>query len=113
LLLEQVLAQAPAPLWATWASLDAAWLHAEAGRPEAGLPLLAAVPAALAAHPVTLATRARLHHAAGDAVAASLCLQGALDALGSAAPAYLLELATLMPRLATALPPPPCLASHL
>jgi DNA-binding winged helix-turn-helix (wHTH) protein/tetratricopeptide (TPR) repeat protein len=112
-LLERLLAQAPAPLWAAWGSLDAAWLHAEAGRPEAGLPLLAAVPAALADHPVTLATRARLHHAAGDAAAANLCLQSALHALGAAAPAYLLELAGPMGRPDTALPHAPCLASRL
>jgi DNA-binding winged helix-turn-helix (wHTH) protein/tetratricopeptide (TPR) repeat protein len=112
-LLGRLRAQAPAPLWAAWASLDAAWLHAEGGRPEAGLPLLAAVPAALADHPITLATRARLHHAAGDAAAASLCLQSALHALGAAAPAYLLELAGPMGRPDTTLPPAPCLASRL
>jgi tetratricopeptide (TPR) repeat protein len=112
-LLEQLLAQGPAPLWAAWASLDAAWLHAEAGRPDAGWPLLAAVPEALAGHPLTLATRARLHHAAGDADAAYHGLHDALAAMGAVAPAFLRELAAAMAQREAALPPAPCLASHL
>jgi DNA-binding winged helix-turn-helix (wHTH) protein/tetratricopeptide (TPR) repeat protein len=111
--LEQLLARRPAPLWAAWVNLDAAWLHAEAGRPEAGLPLLAAVPAPLADHPLTQATRARLHHAAGDFPAARQCLQGALATLGDAAPAHLLALAGMMAQAGTALPAIPCLPSHL
>jgi tetratricopeptide (TPR) repeat protein len=112
-LLEQLLAQQPAPLWAAFASLDAAWLHAEAGHPETGLPLLASVPQALADHPITLATRARLLHAAGDGAAARQCLQRALGRLGTAAPACLRDLAAQMAGRQGVLPPAPCLASHL
>jgi DNA-binding winged helix-turn-helix (wHTH) protein/tetratricopeptide (TPR) repeat protein len=111
--LEQLLAQHPAPLWAAWASLDAAWLHAEAGHPDTGLPLLASVPQPMADHPITLATRARLHHAAGDGAAALQCLQQALDRLGAAAPAYLCGLAAPMASRGGMLPPAPCLASRL
>lgn len=65
-LLGDALALQPAAMWHTWACVDAAWLHAEAGRiTEAGR-LLAQIGADVASLPVVTATRARLRYAAGD-----------------------------------------------
>jgi DNA-binding winged helix-turn-helix (wHTH) protein/tetratricopeptide (TPR) repeat protein len=112
-LLQELLAQRPPPLWAAWTCLDIAWLHAEAGRPEAGAPLLAQLPVALADHPLARAVRGRLQHAAGDTDGARLSLREALAALGSGAPDYLQALARQIEQGDTALPPAPCLASWL
>lgn len=112
-LLEELLAQRPAPLWDAWARLDIAWLHAEAGQPEAGIPLVAQLPAGLADHPLARAARGRLQHAAGDTVNARQSFGDALAALGSGAPAYLRELARLSAQPDAPLPPAPCLASRL
>jgi hypothetical protein len=65
-LLGQVLARGPAPLWHAWATVDAAWLNAEAGRSAAAARLLEVLAPPLATLPVVIATRARVRHAAGD-----------------------------------------------
>jgi tetratricopeptide (TPR) repeat protein len=65
-LLGEALAQGPAPMWRTWACVDAAWLHAQAGRSDTAAQLLAQIDPALATLPVVVATRARVRHAAGD-----------------------------------------------
>lgn len=66
-LLEEVLEQEPSPMWRTWACVDAAWLHAEAGRCDVAAQLLARIEPALQTLPVVIATQARVRHAAGDA----------------------------------------------
>jgi DNA-binding winged helix-turn-helix (wHTH) protein len=65
-LLGEALAQGPAPMWRTWACVDAAWLHAQAGQGDTAAQLLAQVDPTLAKLPVVVATRARVLHAAGD-----------------------------------------------
>lgn len=65
-LLGEALAQWPAPMWRTWACVDAAWLHAQAGRSDAAAQLLARIDPTLATLPVVIATQARVRHAAGD-----------------------------------------------
>jgi hypothetical protein len=52
-------------MWRTWACVDAAWLHAQAGRSDAAAQLLAQIDPALATLPVVVATQARVRHAAG------------------------------------------------
>jgi tetratricopeptide (TPR) repeat protein len=64
-LLDEALAQDPASMWRTWACVDAAWLHAQAGRSDAAAQLLAQIDPALATLPVVVATQARVRHAAG------------------------------------------------
>jgi len=70
-LLGEALAQGPAPMWHAWACVDAAWLHAEAGRHAEAARLLAQVEPPVATLPVVIAAHARATHAAGD-------VQGAL-----------------------------------
>lgn len=64
--LGEALALRPAAMWHTWACVDAAWLHAEAGRITEAGHILANIGADVASLPVVMATRARLRHAAGD-----------------------------------------------
>lgn len=65
-LLGETLALGPAAMWHTWACVDAAWLHAEAGRTTEAGRLLAQIGSDVASLPVVMATRARLRHAVGD-----------------------------------------------
>lgn len=65
-LLGEALALGPAAMWHTWACVDAAWLHAEAGRTTEAGRLIAQIGADVASLPVVMATRARLRHAVGD-----------------------------------------------
>lgn len=65
-LLGEALAQEPAPMWRTWACVDAAWLHAQAGQSDTAAQLLAQIDPTLATLPVVVATQARVRHAAGD-----------------------------------------------
>jgi tetratricopeptide (TPR) repeat protein len=65
-LLGEALAHGPAPMWHAWACVDAAWLHAEAGRHAEAARLLAQIEAPLTMLPVVIAAQARVRHAAGD-----------------------------------------------
>lgn len=65
-LLGEALAHGPAPMWNAWACVDAAWLHAEAGRHAEAARLLAQIDLPVGTLPVVIATQARVRHAAGD-----------------------------------------------
>lgn len=71
-ILGKVLALGPSAMWHTWACVDIAWLHAEAGRSDEAARALARIEGDLAALPVVIATRARVRHAAGDVQSAAV-----------------------------------------
>lgn len=72
-LLQRALEGPITALWRSWASIDAAWLLAEAGEGERALQLLGTLEGPLAVQPAALATLARARWAIGD-------FQGALAA---------------------------------
>jgi DNA-binding winged helix-turn-helix (wHTH) protein len=69
-------------LWRSWARIDAAWLHAEAGRGEQALRLLDALAGPLAEQPAAFAALARARFAHGDFAGALAAHHRYLEALG-------------------------------
>jgi len=102
------------PLWRAWALLDAAWLHAEAGRCAEALGLLQRLPPAFSAQPLARAVAARAHFAAGDRAAAMRLHQRYLEASRHrTAQPFLSGLGAWYAGAKGAPPPTPCLPSQL
>jgi DNA-binding winged helix-turn-helix (wHTH) protein/tetratricopeptide (TPR) repeat protein len=111
--LEELAASDTAPLWRAWACIDAAWLHAEAGRAERALQLLQQLPPTFTAQPVALAAAARAQFAAGDTATARRLHLRALDAGRQREPQPYLAALTACYAEGRTPPPAPCLPSRL
>lgn len=102
------------PLWRAWALLDAAWLHAEAGRCAEALGLLRRLPPAFSAQPLARAVAARAHFAAGDSAAAMRLHHDYLEASRHRTARPFLSGLGAWYAGANGVPPPiPCLPSQL
>jgi DNA-binding winged helix-turn-helix (wHTH) protein/tetratricopeptide (TPR) repeat protein len=95
---------APMGMWRTHACLDAAWLHLEAGEPDAARALLRDLGTWIEEHPVAAAVEARLRFARGQYAGADEAHKRYASRLQSAMPACFEELGRRYAEAACAMP---------